>query len=179
MPNQSELEVIQVPVNLNGSLSVRVPKNMHRVEVERLAIERFSARISNPFHIGENAESHARFEGEAWGEVGNAKVGNLEFEVRHDSKTGVSGAMVALAPAPGSFGASSLRARVTAYVSTNAVFVTARSPQNDDERVMVAIQIVEGELTAFLMDPESANAEGESNSSDVYMRYPNLVSRVN
>lgn len=70
MPNQSELEIIQVPVNLNGSLSVRVPKNMHRAEVERLAIERFSATIAKPFHIGENAESHARFEGEAWGEVG-------------------------------------------------------------------------------------------------------------
>ena len=179
MPNQSEFEIVQVPVNLNGSLSVRVPKNMHRAEVERLAIERFNAKIAQPFHVGETVETFARFEGEAWGEIGNAKVGNLEFEVRHDSKTGVSGAMVGLSPAPGTFGATSLRSRVTAYVSRHAVFFTARSPQTDEENMLVAIQIVEGELTACLMDPASCQSEGEASTSDVYMRYPDLVSRVN
>jgi hypothetical protein len=178
MSATTEFQEVEVAVNLNGKMKLRLPRSMHRDEVEKLAIERLNARLAQPFHVGESMDTRAQFEGEAWGDRGTARVGNLEFEVRHDARSGVSGAMVGLAPQPGSFGADTLRAHVTAYVSRDSVFITARRSQYDDEKVLVAVQILDGELTAMLMDPVSAD-DDEVMSSDLYMRYPNFTQRVN
>jgi len=150
---------------------------MHRDEAERIAINRFNSRLAQPFHLGESVDTSARFEGEAWGESGNAKVGDLQFEVHHNQSTGVSGAMVALAPADGTFGANRLRARVSAYVSRETVFITARKPHTDDEQVMAAVQIVDGELTAFLVNPEATDQPGQS--AEQFVRFPNYTTQVN
>lgn len=178
MTNSTQYEEVDVPVNLNGLIKVRVPSNMHRADVERLAIERFNARLSQPFHAGENADTRVHFEGEAWGDSGMAKVGSLEFEVRHDAKSGVSGAMVGMAPQAGTFGADSLRANITAYVSREVVFVTARNPHTDEEKIIAAVQIAEGDVTAFLMDPNKAG-DLDVQTSDLYVRFPGYCARMN
>lgn len=174
----SDYQEISVPVNINGVIKVRVPCSAHPGEMERIAIERLNARISQPFHIGEVMDSRAQFEGEVWSDHGNARVGNLEFEVRHDAHSGVSGAMVGLAPQAGAYGATSIRARITAYVSRESVFITARKPQTDDEQMLAAVQIVDGEVTAFLMDP-AGEEEGSIQTADIYVRYPDLIHQVN
>lgn len=174
---ETEFQEVQVPVNLSGVMTLRLPTSMHRDEVERIAIDRFNSRIAQPFHLGESVDTSAKFEGEVWGESGTAKVGNLQFEVHHNQRTGVSGAMVALAPAKGTYGADRLRARVSAYVSRETVFITARKPHSDDEQVMVAVQIVDGELTAFLVNPEATDQPGQS--AEQFVRFPNYTTQVN
>jgi len=56
------------------------------------------------------------------------------------------------------------------------VFITARKPHTDEEKVMVAVQIVDGELTAFLVKPED---EQPGESPDQYVRFPDFTSQVN
>lgn len=174
---ETEFQEVQVPVNLSGVMTLRLPTSMHRGEVEGIAIERFNNRLAQPFFLGESVDISAKFDGEVWEDAGSTNEANHQFEVHHNQRTGVSGAMVALAPAKGSFGADRLRARVSAYVSRETVFITARKPHTDEEKVMVAVQIIDGELTAFLVDPSDPDQVGPC--ADQYVRFPDFTSQVN
>lgn len=178
MTNSVEFQEVEVAVNLNGTIKLRLPANMNPAEAQKIAIERFQQRLHQPFHTGESLDSRAQFHGEVWGDSGNAKVGDLGFEVRHDQRTGVSGAMVGLAPAAGTFGADTLRARVTAYVSRESVFITCREPRSNEEKMIIAAQILNGELTGMLMNP-TADQDDDGMTSDLYFTYPGMTSRIN
>lgn len=164
MQNDNDsFQTIEVPVNLNGVVRVRVPSHVHPADAEAMALEQFNARLNQPVPFGETGYCSYEFSGEAWSTKGQARVGNLEFEVRHDLALNVSGAMVALAPGAGQFGSDRLRARLTAYVSREAVYITGRKPGTDSEKVMVLVDIQDGEPTVNVMSPtveDEFNTEG-------------------
>lgn len=173
---ETQFQEVRVPVNLSGEITLRLPTSMHRDEIERIAIDRFKTRLAQPFHMGESVDTSVRFEGEAWGNTGIATGGQLQFEMHHNQNTGVSSAMVALAPAKGTYGADRIRALVSAYVSRETVFITARKSHTTEEKVMVAVQIVDGELTAFLVNAED---DRPGQSPDQFMRIPDFTYQVN
>lgn len=151
-------KVLDIPVNLNGILKVSVGDGISPEDIEALAVAAFTKMLRKDLKLGEGSGSTASFVGESWSTAGQARVGDLQFEVRHDLALQTSGAMVALAPAPGAYGANRYRAKVTAYVSREAVFITARDARTDGEKIMVAVTMESGEPTVSVMDP---NAEDE------------------
>ncbi|HHH9441225.1 TPA: hypothetical protein ACP32N_003162 [Pseudomonas aeruginosa] len=173
-------QTIEVPVNLNGMMKVRVPRSCHPEDAEKLALEQFKTRLGKTIQFGESGYSSYTFSGEAWSTKGQARVGDLTFEVRHDIAEHVSGAMVAVAPAAGQFGADRLRARLTAYVSREGVFITGRKPGNDTEHVMVMVDIQEGEATVNVMSPTGDDQfEAAGQLPIVSVGFPNMCWSVN
>ena len=178
--NADAFQTIEVPVNLNGTVKVRVPSHCHPEEVEKLALEQFKARLNQPVTFGESGYCSYEFRGEAWSTRGQARVGNLEFEVRHDMALNVSGAMVALAPAAGQFGADRLRARLTAYVSREAVYITGRKPGTDLEHVMVMVDIQDGEPTVNVMSPDGDDQfDADGSMPMVSVGFPGMCWNLN
>lgn len=180
MSQNTDFEFIDVPVNLNGVMKVRVPRHYDKSQLQELAIDQFNKHIAQEIYLGESRNTSISFNGEAWSDTGLARVGNLEFEVRHDVALNVSGAMVGLAPPAGDFGADRLRARVTAYVSREAVYVTVRHPRNDAEKVLVAVTMSQGEPTVSVMDPDtSVDDDIEDQVPTVSVAFPGYACSIN
>lgn len=180
LDHDDAFQTIEVPVNLNGMMRVRVPRSTHPEDAEKLALEQFKSRLSQTTHFGESGYRSYEFTGEAWSTKGQARVGELTFEVRHDLALQVSGAMVAVAPAAGQFGADRLRARLTAYVSREGVYITGRKPGNDSEHVMVMVNVQEGEATVNVMSPSGDDQfQAEGQLPIVSVPFPDMCWSVN
>lgn len=177
--SDSAADFIEVPVNLNGVLRVRKPKNLTVAEASAMAVQAFQGQINRPHTFGESGQNGYVFEGNAWSTEGHARIGNLGIEVRHDVVMGVSGAMVALAPAEGAYGADRFRCRVTAYVTRDAAYITARDPRNDCERVMCLVNITDGDVTAHVMEPSGNDNHCDEVEPAVSVRFRNMCSALN
>lgn len=73
--NDDAFQTIEVPVNLNGTVKVRVPSHCHPEEVEKLALEQFKARLNQPVTFGESGYCSYEFRGEAWSTRCEAPIG--------------------------------------------------------------------------------------------------------
>lgn len=111
MSNVTSAQVIEIPVNMNGTLRVSIPSNMCAEQVQELALARFKRMLHEELRLGEVGDAHCQFDGAVWGTEGQAQVGDLMFEVQHDMDLNVSGASVALRPRDGEFGQTVTAAR--------------------------------------------------------------------
>ncbi|MBM5458925.1 hypothetical protein H8F21_15265 [Pseudomonas sp. P66] len=160
--NQSQS--ISIPVNLNGMLNVTLPAHVNADEFCARALEQFKRMIELETGMGESGEATFSFDGDVWSTEGQAQVGDLMFEVQHDLAMNVSGALVALKPRQGEFGADRYRSRICAYVSEHDVYVTGRCSQTDAERVLVSIRMDGSDPTVHVMNPsfhEDMDLEGQ------------------
>lgn len=159
----AENQVIEIPVNMNGVLRVTLPPHMSEDDFRELAMERFTQSLKNEVLLGESGEATYSFDGEVWGTEGQAQVGNLMFEVQHDLAQNISGAVVALKPRAGGFGANRYRSRVCAYVSEHEVYVTAFDPKVGAERVLTTARMEGDDVVVHVMNPtgEDAHSSGE------------------
>lgn len=155
-------QVIEIPVNMNGTLRVTVPAHMSQDEFREVALERFKQRLNAEVALGESGVATYAFAGEVWGTEGQAQVGNLMFEVQHDLAQNISGAVVALKPRAGEFGANRYRSRVCAYVSEHEVYVTAADPQSGSERVLVTARMEGSDVMVHVMNPSGEDAFSET-----------------
>lgn len=157
-------QTVEVPVSLNGILRVSIPSHMNAEEFLQRALEHFAEKLRTKSQLGETGEAAYSFDGEVWSTEDQAQLGDVLFEVQHDIAAQVSGAVVALKPRAGTFGENRFRSRVGAYVSEHDIYVTARCPQTDAERVLVNIRMTDGDPTVYVMDPatnEYDSVDGE------------------
>lgn len=146
-------QTVSIPVNLNGMLNVNLPAHVDPDEFCARALEQFKRMLASETEMGESGEATFSFDGDVWSTEGQAQVGDLMFEVQHDLSMNVSGALVALRPRKGQFGADRYRSRICAYVAEHDVYVTGRCPQTDAERVMCVVRMDDGEPTVHVMNP--------------------------
>ncbi|RRV05454.1 hypothetical protein EGJ28_21180 [Stutzerimonas xanthomarina] len=180
MSHIAPAQVIEIPVNMNGTLRVNVPTNMSAEQVQGLALERFRRMLNEELLLGEAGEASCQFDGAVWGTEGQAQVGELMFEVQHDMALNVSGAAVALRPRDGEFGANRFRSRVCAYVAEHEVYVTAADPSNGSERVLVTARMEGGDVIVHVMDPSGDDAYMETGMTPIAsIPFPGLASALN
>lgn len=153
-----QTQSVAIPVNLNGTLNVTLPAHLNSEEFAARALEHFKRMIEAETQMGESGDSAFSFEGDVWSTEGQAQVGDLMFEVQHDMSMNVSGALVALKPREGQFGADRYRSRICAYVSMHDVYVTGRCPQTDAERVLVVVRMDDSDPTVHVMNPSFQDA---------------------
>ncbi len=175
-PTQTD-GISEIPINLNGVLKV---KNLPATaaSIGRI-VEQFERFIAQEVVFGESGDCRFGFSGEVWSTEGEATVGDLRIGVRHDPRLNVSGASVALSPHENEYGANRLRARVTAYVSPDAVYISARDKDVLNERVLCVVNITEGDLTCFVMDPSGKDSLSSEVLPEVSIRFPGMVSMLN
>lgn len=149
---------VSIPVNLNGMLNVTLPSHVNAEEFCTRALDQFKRLLEAETKIGESGDVTFSFDGDVWSTEGQAQVGDLMFEVQHDMAMNVSGALVALKPRKGEFGADRYRSRICAYVSEHDVFVTGRCPQTDAERVLVVVRMDDSDPTVHVMNPSFEDA---------------------
>lgn len=176
--NPTQTDVIsEIPINLNGVLRVRnMPKSA--AEVDRL-VKRFEQFIAQELVYGESGDCRFLFSGEVWSTEGEASVGDLRIGVKHDPRLNISGASVGLAPQQDEYGANRIRARVTAYVTPDAVYISARDRGVLNERVLCLVNISEGDLTCHVMDPSGTDNLSDEVSPAVSVRFPDMISALN
>lgn len=167
MSHVTSAQVIEIPVNMNGTLRVSVPCNMSAEEVQELALERFKRMLNEELLLGEAGEASCQFDGAVWGTEGQAQVGELMFEVQHDMALNVSGAAVALRPRDGEFGAKRYRSRVCAYVAEHEVYLTATEPSTGSERILVSARMEGGDVIVHVMNPSGEDAYSEAGLTPV------------
>lgn len=161
-PNSSH--TVEIPVNLNGTLRISIPSHMNADEFLQRALDHFAEKLRTESKLGETGDAAYTFDGEVWSAEGKAQLGDVLFEVQHDIAAQVSGAVVALKPRAGTFGENRFRSRVGAYVSEHDIYITARCPQTDAERVLVNVRMTDGDPTVYVMDPatnEFDSVDGE------------------
>ncbi|HDS0957069.1 hypothetical protein [Pseudomonas putida] len=163
-PAANQAQSISIPVNLNGMLNVTLPSHVDAQEFCARALEQFKRMLEVETAMGESGEATYSFDGDVWSTEGQAQVGDLMFEVQHDLAMNVSGALVALKPRKGEFGANRYRSRICAYVSEHDVYVTGRCTQTDAERVLVSVRMDGSNPTVHVMNPsfaEDMDVEGQ------------------
>ncbi|MAG65025.1 MAG: hypothetical protein CMK74_04020 [Pseudomonadales bacterium] len=176
--NPTQTDVIsEIPINLNGLLRV---KNMPASAAAlNKIVERFEQFIAQELVFGESGDCRYQFSGDVWSSEGEASVGDLRIGVKHDPKLNISGASVGLAPQRDEYGANRIRARVTAYVTPDAVYISARDRGVLNERVLCLVNISEGDLTCHVMDPCGADSQCDELSPTVSVRFPDMISALN
>jgi hypothetical protein len=178
LPTQCDV-ISEIPININGVLNVKNLPASTAALAQGEIIKRFEKFIAQELFYGESGDTRFAFTGEVWSTEGDASVGDLRIGVRHDPKLNISGASVALAPHLSDFGANRLRARVTAYVSPDAVYIAGRDKGVLNERVLCVVNITEGDLTCHVMDPGGADNLTDEVSPAVSIRFPHMVSMLN
>lgn len=152
MPQETN-QTLEIPVNLNGVLRVKVPAHLNAEEFRALALQQFTQMLNSQVDMGESGEATFNFEADIWSTDGQANVADLLFDVQHDLNLNVTGAAVALRPKKGEFGANRYFSRLAAYVTEDDVYITARNPQNDLERVLVSVRMDSAVPTVHVMKP--------------------------
>lgn len=152
-------ETIEVPINLNGSLHVRVPRDMDARKVNEIATQLLNDILSqivagHPARQGVTLES---VDGECWVNEGQVLVGELAFEVDHDTARGTSCATVDLVPEEQAFGAHQYHARVTTVTEKNQVAITATNPRTGIEEPLVVVNIDHGDVVVHLWDRQGGD----------------------
>lgn len=158
-------ELLEIPINLAGLLKIRVPGHLNPEEFRSRALAQFKKLLGTQYEMGESCEATFAYEGDAWSLCDQVQAADRLFDVQHDLSMNVTGASVALRPRPGEFGENRYRGRIGAYVSEFDVFVTARCPTTDAERVLVNVRMEDGNPTVHVMDassPESADSAGQA-----------------
>lgn len=142
-------------------------------------VERFEQFIAQELVYGESGACRFMFSGDVWSSEGEASVGDLRIGVRHDPELNISGASVGLAPHSDEYGANRIRARVTAYVTPDAVYISARDRGVLNERVLCLVNITEGDLTCHVMEPSGSDNLCDEVSPAVSVRFPDMISALN
>lgn len=176
--NPTKTDVIsEIPINLNGVLRV---KNMpaSAAALDRI-VERFEQFIAKELVYGESGDCRFMFSGDVWSSEGEASIGDLRIGVKHDPELNISGASVGIAPQSDEYGANRIRARVIAYVTPDAVYISAMDRGALNERVLCVVNIAEGDLTCHVMDPSGSDGLCEEVSPAVSVRFPDMITTLN
>jgi hypothetical protein len=91
----------------------------------------------------------------------------------------VTGAAVALRPKKGEFGANRYFSRLAAYVTADDVYITARNPQNDLERVLVSVRMDSAVPTVHVMSPATDDLVSPQIAPLFSVPYPGMSSMLN
>lgn len=173
-------QVVEVPVNISGILTIKVPSNMCAKELTSIALQKLNRLLVEEIALGESAQACASFSGRACSPGLLVEECELMFEVQTDMSMNVTGAEVALKPRVGQFGAGRYRASITSYVSEHEVYITGRSPQSNGEQVLVMVRMDEGCPVVHVMDPRAEDAYGISGLAPVHsVPFPALAVALN
>lgn len=173
-------QIVEVPVNISGALTIKVPSNMCAKQVTSIALEKLSRMLEEEIAIGESAQASASFSGRACSPNLQVEECALMFEVQTDMSMNVTGAEVALKPRVGQFGVDRYRAFITSYVTEHEVYITGRGPQSDGERVLVMVRMDQGCPVVHVMDPIAEDAYGITGLAPVHsVPFPALALALN
>jgi len=176
---QTRGDFVEVPVNISGVLRIAKNASLSREQIEELAIANLRSLLAQTHNYGNSLRSTYTYENDIRRADGPSIERDLRYEVRHDHALSVSGGCVAIAPTAGTFGADRLRARITAYVTPDGAFITARDPLNDSERVLCMVNVSEGDIACHVMEPGGDDSLAEEATPRVTVVFPNLCISLN
>lgn len=155
MMNTKKLQkaVLESEVNMNGEISITHPAEITKQQADHIAIELIKQAIGRKLACKKTGVTVQMTEGEVWSSQGKVQVGNLFFEVEHDTARRCSAAKVDIEPEPDEFGSGLLRARIGAYVHPNMVYVTAEDPETGLEKTLAVTRFDGLDISCHLCEP--------------------------
>ena len=140
----------EVSINLNGVLRLKKQDHLTDDEAEEIALKTIQELLSKPFSSENDEVSASLVDASVWGATGSVNVGNLFFDVLHDTENQTSCVLLDIKPEEGSFGSNRVRSQIKSYVTPYCATIAAMDNENDVEKPLVTVGFNDGQLSVFL-----------------------------
>ncbi len=144
--------ILESEVNVNGETSITHPANINKDQAGQIAVELIKQALSRKLSCKKTGVTVQMMDGQVWSTQGSVNVGNLFFEVDHDVENRCSAAKVDIEPETTELGNGLVRARISAYVHPNRVYVTAEDPRTGQEKMLSLTRFEGMEISTRVCD---------------------------